>query len=116
MRFFHKSVSEELAAYDSALASSLRATLVTTLRDELDRAECEALELAGEVLWTVTREKDGLWLGLTHDHSGSSLGVGGDWRRNKGLLTLYVRQMAYGSLLDGEASTSHSRRADARTT
>ena len=88
-------VSEELAAYDSALASSLRATLVTALRDELDRPEDEALELAGEVLCPVTREKDGLWLGLTHDHSGSSLGVGGDWRRNKGLLTLYVRQMAY---------------------
>ena len=50
--------------------------------------------MASEVVWTVTRERDGTWLHLTHA-AGSSFSVGGSWRRDEAGLTLYVRQMAY---------------------
>ena len=68
--------------------------MVETLQDELSTPQPEALRLANEVVWTVTRESDGMWLNLTHG-TGSVIGVGGDWRRDEDGLTLYVRQMAY---------------------
>lgn len=68
--------------------------LSQTMQDELATPETEALRLAVEVVWTVTREHDGTWLNLTHP-AGTAIGVGGNWRRDEAALTLYVRQMAY---------------------
>jgi hypothetical protein len=65
-----------------------------TLQKELAMPETEALRSASEVTWTVTRERHGTWLHLTHA-AGSSIGVGGAWRRDEAGLTLDVRQMAY---------------------
>ncbi len=71
--------SEPLAEYDPALAKRLLTLLTDVLRDELGTPESEAQDLAGKVVWTVTRERDGMWLNLTYD-GGSIMGVGGDPR------------------------------------
>ena len=93
MSLFRLPEREPLAEYDAALASRLTALLVGTLQQEHGTSEPEALRLADEVCWTVTRERDGTWLNLAH--GGSVIGAGGDPRRNEDRLTLYVRQMAY---------------------
>ncbi len=95
MSLFRLPDSEPLAEYDPALASRLLTLLVRVLRDELGKPESEAQELAGMVVWTVTRERDGMWLNLTYEGRGTVIGVGGDPRRHEDGLTLYVRQMAY---------------------
>jgi len=86
--------SEPLAEYDPALAKRLLTLLTGVLQDELGTPEAEAHELAGKVVWTVTRERDGMWLNLTFD-GGSVMGAGGDPRRHEDGLMLWVRQMAY---------------------
>lgn len=93
MSLFRVPASEPLAQYDAALAVRLFELLLETLRDELGCPEAEALERAGTVAWTVTRERDGMWLNLTSD--GSTIGVGGGSRRDEELLAVHVRQMAY---------------------
>lgn len=85
---------EPLAEYNPALAGRLATLLVETLQGELATPRPEALRLAGEVVWTVTRGRDGMWLNLAHGTEGA-IGVGGDWRRDEDGLTLYVRQTAY---------------------
>ena len=93
MSLFRLPDSEPLAEYDPALASRLATLLVETLQQELAMPEPEALRLANEVVWTVTRERDGMWLNLAH--GGDVIGAGGDPRRDEKRLTLYIRQMAY---------------------
>lgn len=93
MRLFRLRDTEPLAEYDAALASRLATLLVEVLREELSQPEAEAPRLAGEVTWTVTRERDGMWLNLAHGEH--VIGVGGNPRRDEERLTLYVRQMAY---------------------
>lgn len=85
---------QTLVEYDATLAARLSKLLVDTLQDELGEPEREAVRLASEVGWTVTRELDGAWLKLTHG-TDTALGVGGNWQRDEDGLTLYVRQLAY---------------------
>jgi hypothetical protein len=84
---------EPLVEYDPALASRLATLLVETLRQELALPEPDALRLGSEVVWTVTRERDGMWLNLAHGEH--VMGVRGNPRRDEEGLALYVRQMAY---------------------
>ena len=86
--------NEPLAEYDRALASRLATLLVETLHQELGTPEPEALRLADRVVSTVTKERDGVWLNLTHG-TGNVIGAGGNWRGHEEGLTLYVRQLAY---------------------
>ena len=58
--------TQTLEQYDAALAARLSRLLVDTLQDGLGKPEREAVRLASEVRWTVTRERDGAWLRLTH--------------------------------------------------
>lgn len=94
MSLFRLPDEEPLAEVDAALAARLRALLLQTLQDELTTPEPEALRLADDVTWTVTRERDGMWLTLTRGTQ-NAIGIGGDWRRDDDGLTLYVRQLAY---------------------
>lgn len=94
MSLFRLSDKEPLVEYDSALAARLSTLLVEILQGELAKPEREALRLANQVVWTVTRERDGVWLNLAHG-TDIVIGVGGHWRRDEDGLTLYVRQMAY---------------------
>ena len=92
MSLFRLPNTEPLAEYDPALASRLATVLVETLQQELAPPEPEALRLANEVVWTVTRERDGMWLNLA---GGSGvIRAGGGPRRDEKGLTLYVRQTA----------------------
>jgi hypothetical protein len=91
---FRLPADEPLAEYDAGLAQRLLTLLTRVLCNELDTSESEARELAAKVVWTVSRERDRMWLNLTYD-GGSVIGAGGDPRRNEDGLTLYVRQMAY---------------------
>lgn len=101
MSLFRAPREQPLAEYDAAIAGRLTRLLIQTMQTELATPETDARRLASEVVWTVTREGDGVWLNLNHA-AGSSLGVGGNWRRDEAGLTLYVRQMAY-SLLGRES-------------